>query len=58
MAGDAPGQTDMQHTEVVLPHIQELIEGESSIVQAETAEQKEDDIGDDASSAILAEKAI
>ena len=58
MGGDAPGQTDMQHTEVVSPHIRESIEGESSIAQAKTAKQKEDDIGNDASSAIFDEKAI
>jgi len=34
------------------------IKGESSIAQAEKGKQKEDDIGDDASRAILAEKAI
>jgi hypothetical protein len=43
---------------VGLPHFQGWIEGESSIAQAEKDEQKEDDIGDDASWAILAEKAI
>ena len=58
MGGDAPGQTDMQHIEVVLPHIRESIKGESFITQAETAEQREDAIGDDSISAILAEKVI
>ena len=58
MDGDAPGQIGMRHTEVASPHIRELIGEESSIARAETAVQKEDDIGDDASSAILAEKAI
>ncbi len=58
MDGNAPGQIGMQHTEVASPHIRELFGEESSIARAETAVQKEDDVGDDASSAILAEKAI
>jgi hypothetical protein len=58
MDGDAPGQIGMQHIEVASPHIRELIREESSIARAETAVRKEDDIGDDASSAILADKAI
>jgi len=57
MDGDAPDQIGMQHTEVASPPIQELIGEESSIARAETAVQKEDDRGDDASSATPAEKA-
>ena len=49
MDGNVPGQIGMRHTEVASPHIRELIGEESSM---------EDDIGDDANSAILAEKAI
>ena len=44
--GDVLDQTDKQHTEVGLPHIQGWIEGESFITRAEKAEQKEDDIGE------------
>ena len=49
MDSNAPGQIGMRHTEVALPRIRELIGEESSIARAETAVQKEDDIGDDAS---------
>jgi len=58
MGGDVLGQTAKQHTEVGSLRFQGWIEGESSIAQAEKGEQKEDDIGNDASCAILAEKAI
>jgi hypothetical protein len=49
MGGDVLGQTNKQHTEVGLPHIQGWIERESSIARAEKGKQKEDDIGNDAS---------